>query len=148
MTKAVKLPKGATDLINRLEASGQLGTMNEYGSEFKAADKPKKKQRNTRKEPGCSSYKWYSGLKKQMNTSRPTQWFEEAENNGLMSGNGECAKRLRMLAKRDRRMGRNTTENREQVRKRLGDKWKHGIIGLAITGKPRGIKKSLPETIA
>jgi hypothetical protein len=93
----------------------------------------------------------YSNLTKQMNHSRPTQWFEEAEVNGLLKGNGKRAKRLRRLAKKDKRKLKKFTEHREKVRNELGDNlWKYGIIGLADVGKPRGVKKagSVPEEMA
>jgi len=79
-----------------------------------------------------------------------TQWYEEAENNGLMQGRGECAKRLKQLAKKDRRKLKSPTEHREQVRAQLGEAlWKSGIVGLSIIGKPRGKKiPALPETIS
>jgi hypothetical protein len=151
MTKPVKLPKWAVHWIEKKEASGQLAPMSEYGCKVHAADKPKKKQRITKKEHGGSSYKWYSGLKKQMNKGTPTQWFEEAEINGVLDGKGLYAKRLRQLAKNDQRKLRNVTEKREEVREQLGsDLWRHGITRLATVGKPRGVKKqiiALPENL-
>jgi hypothetical protein len=148
MTKPAKLPKWADNLIEGLEGSGKLAVMNEYGCKVIIADKPKKKQRNTRKEHGSSSYKWYSSLKKQMNTSRPTQWFEEAEVNGLLHGNGERAKRLKQLAKKDSKKLKKFTEKRKEVRDQLGkDLWKYGMVGLSQAGKPRGVKKAPSDTI-
>jgi hypothetical protein len=112
-------------------------------------EKPKKKTRRTNKKASTykpeSSYKWHSNLKERWNTATPTQWFEEAENEGLLNGNGKCAKRLRQLAKRDRRKLKEVTESRKNVRKQFGKKlWKHGMIGLAPVGKPRGVKKISP----
>jgi hypothetical protein len=151
MTKPVKLPKWAVHWIKKNEASGPLDPMNECGCKVPAADKPKKKQRITKKEHGGSSYKWYSGLKKQMNKGTPTQWFEEAEINGALDGKGQCAKSLRQLAKKDRMKLRKATEKWEEVKEQLGsDLWKHGITHLATVGKPRGVKKriiALPDNL-
>jgi len=78
----------------------------------------------------------------QVGHARPTRWYEEAENNGLMNGKGACAKRLKRLAKKDQRKLKRATENREKVREQLGKHlWKRGITGLATVGKPRGVKK-------
>jgi hypothetical protein len=149
MTKPAKLTKSAIQWIKNKESLGQLAPMNECGCEVATVDKQDKKQRKTKKEHGCSSYRWYSGLKKRMNTSRPTQWFEEAENEGILKGKGECAKRLRKLAKQDRRKFKKATEKREDVREQLKeDLWKYGMAGLSQAGKPRGVKKpnaALPE---
>jgi hypothetical protein len=151
MTKPAKLPQSAINLIKGLESSGKLDVMNECGCEVDAADKPKKKQkqRHTRKEHGSSSYKWHSTWTKKMNKSRPNQWFEEAEISGALDGKGINAKRLRQLAKKDRRKLKKVTEMREKVRDQMGkDLWKYGVVGLSKYGKPRGVKKSLAETIA
>jgi hypothetical protein len=123
----------------------------DIGCKFDRELEIKKNKRSKRfgKVGNGSSYKWYSSLKKQMNTSRPTRWFEEAEANGLLEGNGKCAKRLRNLAKKDRRKLMKVTEKREEVRSQLGkDLWKYGVVGLSQAGKPRGIKKSMSETSA
>ena len=119
----------------------------DIGCKYDKDSKSIKKRFNSRNSAG-SQHKWYSSLKNQMNKSRPTQWYEEAEINGSLEGNGKCAKRLRKLAKRDSRKLKKVTEKREEVRAQLGkDLWKYGMVGLSQAGKPRGIKKSLSEII-
>jgi hypothetical protein len=91
------------------------------GRKEKVTEKTVQKSKKNRCRPE-SSYKWYSNLKERWNTATTTKWFEEAENEGLLNGNGKCAKRLRQQAKRDRRKLKQVTENRKNVRKQLGKK--------------------------
>ena len=78
-------------------------------------------------------------MREQKNNHRPYNWYDEAKNDGLLNGNGKCAKRLRQLAKQDRRKNKRSTEHREKVKRQLGkDVWKYGMIRLADTPKPRG----------
>jgi|WetSurMetagenome_2_1015567.scaffolds.fasta_scaffold207509_1 hypothetical protein len=109
----------AEELIEKLEYLGVLPKENSHGDSFKRRPNPNK----------------------QLNHARPTQWFHEAEANGLLSGNSERAKRLKRLAKKDRRKLNNVTESRIIVREQLGDLWKKGIVGLVQVGKPRGVKR-------
>jgi hypothetical protein len=53
------------------------------------------------------------GFQRKQKQGRPTQWYEEAEADGLMAGNGKRAKRLRQLAKKDGRKLKKVTESRE-----------------------------------
>jgi hypothetical protein len=81
----------------------------------------------------------------QLNRPIKRQWYEEAEADGLLTGNGKRAKRLKQLAKKNRRKQNKRTESRGSVRGQLGKKiWGHEIAGLAVTGKPRGVKKQIP----
>ncbi len=89
--------------------------------------------------------KWKKDIEEWKGHARPNHWFEEAENSGLLKGKGKCAKRLKKLAKRDRRKLKKATESRKKVMEQLGeDLWEHGIIGLAKVAKPRAVKKQIP----
>ncbi len=130
----VRVGSKAEELIQDLEDAGILKITKECGHREKPS--PTKKQKNN------DNYEW-NGI----GYARPTRWFEEAENNGLPDGKGECAKRLKQLAKKDPRQLKRATEKREEVREQLGKYlWKHGIAGLSAVEKPRGVKKQNPAS--
>ena len=90
--------------------------------------------------------RWLSRLRDRRHRSKHNQWIHEAGNDGSLNGNGKCAKRLRRLAKKD--LKTHALESHREAKAQLGPNlWKHGVIGLAPVGKPRGVKKAAQETI-
>jgi len=121
----------AAELIQGLEDKGVLDKLFSTGKPGDMENQSKDDQ-----EWKCITRDW-------VNHPRPTQWWEEAANKGLLNGKGECSKRLKQLARKDRRNLKKSTENRNKVRVQLGENlWKHGTAGLATVGKPRGKKKN------
>ncbi len=81
---------------------------------------------------------------------KPSPWWQDPETESALEGNGQCAKRLRRLVKKDRRKDKHM--DWQGVKRELGNRlWKRGIIALSLVGKPRGVKNSKraqPETIS
>ncbi len=92
-----------------------------------------------------------SYLKMRSNQATPSRWWEKAEGDGLLDGHGACARRLRQLAKKDKRKFKRSHQHWADVRRQLGEEvWENGMISLGPVGKPRGVKKAasaVPDTV-